>query len=357
MDEFNAVPIYRNGFGEITAGFDIPIPDFCRRNSQSTRCLQYYLDLEKAEPGFYVCPYGFCSYVFRIDDDNFIFSCLRVEGKYERKKLIPKIEAEGKAYRELSVESIKCYEEAYKEFFVNQNKYDEYRSFIEDILHDIRKFNADIKYKNDRILRKCESHINKYGEFDQAAKGIQATCWFLSIRLNNHDFIYNEDIMKADRKTSYNMYRIIDKVRMCMREKCNSKNVKVVLNAKNDCRDTQAYDCIELLPYIILDNAIKYSPENYKIEIDISEQGLKQYIEFSSMGPYVEEYEKNRLIEQGYRSDNAKGIVNGMGIGLYTAQKICDLNGIVMNITTGNVVFKKNNINYAKFVVDFTVDL
>ena len=43
-----------------------------------------------------------------------------------------------------------------------------------------------------------------------------------------------------------------------------------ILNANREW-DIKAYECIELLPYILLDNAIKYAPRNTDINIYIEE--------------------------------------------------------------------------------------
>lgn len=45
----------------------------------------------------------------------------------------------------------------------------------------------------------------------------------LTLRLNNHDFVYNEEMMKADVKTSYNMFKILDKVRHCIKHRGEEK--------------------------------------------------------------------------------------------------------------------------------------
>lgn len=79
---------------------------------------------------------------------------LRIEDHYNRNKLFPKIKDERKEYRELSVSSVEKYADAYKEFFLSQNRYENYKRFIDDIFHDIRKFNQQIKFKNDKIYRK-----------------------------------------------------------------------------------------------------------------------------------------------------------------------------------------------------------
>lgn len=359
MDELNLLPLYRNGIGEITSGIDVPVPGFCKKNcSDNPKCRDYYRNLEKAPVGVYQCPYGFSSYVFEIEDDNFIFTCLRIENLYERGKLLPKIKDEGKAYRELSYESVKLYAQAYKAFFLNQNKYEKYKRFINDIFHDIRKFNQQIKIKNDRIYKKAQQH-NRLGDILEATKSIQQLGWFLTLRLNNHDFIYNEAMMSKDVKSSYNIYRIIDKVKKCIKERADEKNIKIQLNSEFECKDMQAYDCIELLPYIFMDNAIKYSPPGETIHIDVEEKREYQYVQFRSIGPFVNDEEQTRLIEQGFRGQNAQNLTSdGMGIGLYTAKCICELNEIELKIESGRDTIRQvRGINYSTFLVDLVIKL
>jgi len=359
MDELNLVPLYRNGMGEITSGIDVPIPEFCKNNcSNNEKCKEYYLKLEKAPAGIYECPFGFSSYVFDIEGDNFIFTCLRVENRYNRKKLVPKIRNERKEYRELSYSSVEKYAQAYKEYFLNQNKYEKYKKFIDDIFHDVRKFNQQIKIKNERIYKKAQQH-KRLGDILETTKSIQQLGWFMTLRLNNHDFIYNEELMKADVKSAYNIYRIIDKVKKCIRERAEEKNIKIQMSSDFECRDMQAYDCIELLPYIFLDNAIKYSPNGETINIVFEEKGKNQHISIKSIGPVVHKKEENRLTDQGFRGENAISLTSdGMGIGLYTAKCICELNDIVLKINSGQDVLRQiKNIDYSEFSVDFWIKL
>ncbi len=361
MDEFSMVPLYRNGIGEITNGFDIPVPMFCKKHYMcNPKCKEYYMRLESAKAGFYTCPFGFQSYVFNIDNnyDNYIFTCLKVQGHYDRNKINPKIKNESKSYRELTEENVLTCATAYLEFMKNQSQYDEYKKLIDDIFHDLRKFNGDIKRKNERIFKKAQQS-KRMGDILEASKSIIATSWFISVRLNNHDFIYNEELMNADIKSQYNIFRIFDKVKKCMTDRINDSNLKVVLCSIRDCRDMKAYECIELLPYILLDNAIKYSPRGEKINITFSEKEEKQHVKVESIGPFSPQDEIHRLFDQGFRGTNATSSnVKGMGIGLYTAKKICDLNNIVIKITSDSDNIKYiDKLKYSKFTVDFWIIL
>lgn len=359
MEEFNLVPIYRNGIGEITSGIDIPVPNYCRKNcGNNQKCIDYYRKLENEAEGVYQCPYGFCSYVFEINEDKFIFSCLRVENHYTRDKLIPKIKDEPKEYRELSLYSVKKYAEAYREFFLNQSKYEKYKRFIDDIFHDVRKFNQQIKIKSDKIFKKAQGS-KKLGDILETVKGIQQLGWFLTLRLNNHDFMYNKALLSADVESTYNIYKIIEKVKKCLKERSDEKSIKIVMNARNDCKDMKAYDCIELLPYIFLDNAIKYSPNGETIHIDINENRENQHVRICSIGPMASKEEQTKLFNQGYRGERAAALTqDGMGIGLYTAKCICDLNDIQLKVVSSSDIIKKvRNIEYSEFTVDFWIKL
>lgn len=359
MDEFNILPIYRKGMGEISNGIDIIVPSFCKKNCEKNKkCKQYYKKLENAKPGLYQCPYGFSSYAFQIEEDTHIFTCLRVEGTYNAKILLPKIKNEGKHYREISIAMLEQYAEAYRQFWLNQNKYDKYKQFIDDIFHDVRKFNQQIKIKNDRLYQKSQSS-KKFGEILELSKSIHVISWFLTLRLNNHDFLYNKEMMKADVPSDYNIYKIVDKVRICIKDRAEVKNIKFNMSAHRQFRNMKAYDCIQLLPFLILDNAIKYSPNGETINIVFTEKENQQHVRISSLGPVVPEGELEKICNQGYRGEEAEKLTeDGMGIGLYTAKCICEINDIKIEVDSGKEIKKRiGNINYSEFTVDFWINL
>lgn len=358
MEELNLVPIYRNGLGEITTGIDVPMPQFCvSRLGVCNKCKDYYMGLETAEAGIYECPYGFSSYVFKMGDESLVFTCLKIVGHYNKSKVNPKVEKEPKTYREILPQTVERYAEAYIQFEKSQDKYDNYKSYVDGILHDIRKFNGDIKVKNTSIFKKSESKP-KFAQILQLSKSIMEMNWFMTLRLNNHDFIYNEELMKTSEMFEVNIYRLFDKVKKCLSERCAEKFFKINISSNVDVRSINKYECIELVPYLILDNAIKYSPIREDIEINIKENREYQRVIVKSLGPLCDKNELPKLMEQGFRGENAKKINNGNGIGLYTARRICQLNNIKITIhQDDNVIRKINDIEYAYFCVELIIDI
>lgn len=99
---------------------------------------------------------------------------------------------------------------------------------------------------------------------------------------------------------------------------------------------------IEILLRNLIDNAIKYSTENSKIDVKISVKKIK----ISNHGPEISEEEREKIFDKFYRTNNYD-LKNEMscGLGLAIVKKIVDMHG-------GNVVFEsKNGINSVR--IDF----
>lgn len=371
MSEFNLLPMYNVGLDEITNGIEIKKPQFCSKNCNSSKCKEHYKAMETKPEGLYICPYGFGTYVFKREDmDNIqvdkpieqiteMFTCLRVAGRYEKKKLIPKIKDEPKdTYREIQYENLKVYAEAYISYHNNNILKEVQQNYINDILHDIRKFNRQIKVNSDRIFNKSQD-TRRNRKYMPYIKSISELTWFITMRMNSYYITFDKDIMKKDIRSSYNMHKIVYKIKECFKEEAEKKNIQVRLKASRECKSIQAFDCIEILPYLLLDNAIKYSPRNDEISITIDERKNVQHIKFVSIGPFVEDNEIKKIFNQGYRGTNAiEHTSDGMGIGLYTAKTICDINNIKIKVTSDKEKIKFiNNIKFSEFIVDIFIDL
>ena len=361
MDELAMAPIYRQGLNEHTDGIEIFVPTFCAKNCTiGSKCENFYRQIMEKQ-GIQTCPYGFNAYVFLYNDETVIFSCLRIEGYYDKKKTGPKLKREEvkSAYRVLRESEVERYAELYKKFAENNSKYEVYQGFVNNIFHDLRKFNAQLKAKSDSIYKRAESSQKNRQDFMNNAQSIRELCWFITLRLNSYDFVNNEELLSASPKSTYNLYRAFDKVRICINERAKQKNIKIKLYAERDCSDIKAYDCIELLPVIFLDNAIKYAPCDTEIDIRFIEKNDKQKVTIKSVGPVLLEFEHKKIFQRGYRGENCKKLTDdGMGIGLSTAKKICELHDIDMQIKSSTDVCKKvRNIEYSEFLVNISLSI
>ena len=82
-------------------------------------------------------------------------------------------------------------------------------------------------------------------------------------------------------------------------------------------------ELVELL-VILLDNAIKYSPENTKINLESKKTGNSVYLSIFDEGIGIPETDTPHIFERFYRSDKSRTVTKGFGLGLSIAKRIVD---------------------------------
>lgn len=356
MREFNYVPIYRVGFNEISHGIEIKACDFCCRNcGKNKKCQQFYESLLNMEDGEYRCPYGFAVSIFSDEvKEKYVFTSLRLENVYDAKLVDSKIRqsaGDKKQYRKITKDELERYKEYYIEYKEGVESYANLKNFVEDIFHDIRKFNGQLKGKGEILCKDTASH-KKLRKFSDTVQNIRAICAYMTLRLNAYDFIYNEVPMDATEKSSYNIFKIFDKVRHCLSDRAKNKALSIDIKSKGECGDIRAYDCIELLPYILLDNAIKYAEKRSQILVDIDDNANRCRVQVTSRSVKLKEGEREKVFLRGFRGENAiKCTTEGLGIGLYTAKKICELHQATIEVSE-----RVDNHGNNNFVIDITIN-
>ena len=84
----------------------------------------------------------------------------------------------------------------------------------------------------------------------------------------------------------------------------------------------------------LLENALKYSPLDQPIEIEIKEEKNKAYVSVSDVGQGIPDSEKQKVFEKFYRIGNEETrSAKGTGLGLYIVKSLCSLHNIQIKIT------------------------
>lgn len=76
----------------------------------------------------------------------------------------------------------------------------------------------------------------------------------------------------------------------------------------------------------ILDNGVKYAPEDTEIRICIKKVGHNVLLEFMDEGTGIPDGEKHKIYQRFYRGKNSQG-TDGAGVGLYLARQILEEQG------------------------------
>ncbi len=87
---------------------------------------------------------------------------------------------------------------------------------------------------------------------------------------------------------------------------------------------------------ILLENAIKYSPDNSEVTLSAIKQGNDVYIEVADKGIGISESDQGKIFNRFYRADQSRSKIkaDGYGLGLAIAKTICDRQGMELSVTS-----------------------
>jgi signal transduction histidine kinase len=84
----------------------------------------------------------------------------------------------------------------------------------------------------------------------------------------------------------------------------------------------------------LLDNAIKYSPFDTPIEVEIHEGTGAMTMEITDHGEGIPPVEQDKVFERFYRSPSVKNQIPGSGLGLSIANSIIQAHGGTLSVSS-----------------------
>ena len=223
----------------------------------------------------------------------------------------------------------------------------EYDKFAQDTLHEVRKLNRDVKSLSEEMNVKLASHDFEQDYMLYRVQNIFAASSLISVRLNAFDFVTNPGLVTTGSRIQFFPYRKFEKSVHCLNNRSQQKQVAVRLEGRSYF-SFEAFQLLDLLPYILLENALKYSPQGNAIVVKFDED--KGSVE--NVGPWVEPNECLKVFERSVRGKHVTTAEGGSGIGLYVVRELCSIHGIkIMATTPDSPAFHLNGVPYASFKI------
>ena len=350
--------------GEVKDGFFYCKPAFCRRYYNTKKCRDHYLEMfSSPDLEFKECPYGFASKAVEIDGYPIVGTCLNIE-TYSNKKAIQK-RLTNKDYSprfsvqhfDNVIENINTICKSEKEFHdsiasneLSFSTIEEQKELLNNTFHELRKLNQQLKNQAELLIYKSNNATEQdITRLQYLSQNIFSTSQLISIRLNTYDFGVNPELILREHKGKVQIHNKFHKVSQCLREYANKNHLRIEFGGESySC--VYANDVIELLPYLLLDNAIKYSHPNKKIFIQFDEYENQLQVLIKGLSIRPQNHEIKQLFERGIRSEKVEE-VQGQGIGLFLAKYICDIHNIDISIKVGDVIEYYNGRAYSDFTV------
>ena len=344
----------------IEDGFVIEALPYCKKNCNKPSCLNFYMKLQCAESGFYTCPKGLSVYVSKINDLPIIFTSMRIKGHYEKKasqKLIIDNSSKELLIPVIGEEMFFRLKACDTQIVEQTTAIDNIKSIHAELLHDIRKICAHIKNKSEDIIG-LDDNIEEISEscnmFEilQRVKNIEALASIATSRFEVYDISMNPATMCYGERRVRTIYKKFHKAKY-MLTNYMEKGTNIILQGRSNF-DYPVYQTFDALPFILLENAVKYAPCGSEINITFREEYNNLYVSIVSEGPTCTDDELPLLCTKGFRGSAAKLTkAPGNGVGLNLAKELCDAHGIKMNIQSRHDR-KIDGVPYGEFEVNLS---
>lgn len=318
---------------------------FCTKEI-SNKCKAFYKEIKK--PGLYVCPFGYTTYATNLSiANNFFYTSLLVKGHHDKKKLKSRQQRKNKFSADEITRLIGIFEQLNKTTrkAVNRSMYE--ASLISSVFHEVRRLSRDINSQSMELIKRLRDDVSTSAIVDN----ILATLQLLSIRVDSYELYNNPQAITSATQPNIIIYKKFDKAKFILTSQAKSKRINI--NFQNESHfSISGYEIFDLLPYSLLDNAIKYSPK--KQDIEVYYDNKEKIVTIKNIGPLISKEELSKIFDHGFRSKNAKSFA-GNGLGLFLAKQIADLHGIKLRADSKEKIdFTLEGIPYSEFSISLS---
>lgn len=350
------------GTDEIKDGCVFNIPNFCAKRQKSMDCKLFYSKL-KSSIGIQKCPFGFCAERVQFGDQDIYFTCLNIEKHSKKKDALRRIKntdfnprislSKYEQLKSLFKESLtsNCnvpveFNEA-KQSALLQNE----REALDNTIHEINNLTNQLISRADKLSDEVSGNFDRE-QIEVLSKNIYALSNLLSIRLGSYNLEVDPSIIKQTTEIDIAIFKKIEKAYKCLQDSINKNKIQVNLKG-NSYNKYKSGSMLEIAFFIILENAVKYSPRGETVDVNFSEIDDSLTVTFINWGPKPSDDEIKKLNMRGYRSRNVQNQtdIQGRGIGLFLVQQICDAYNIQFQYSIEKTYKKFNGIIYAPFSI------
>ena len=167
---------------------------------------------------------------------------------------------------------------------------------------------------------------------DQNLKDLFFSASLLNDQLQMVDIIINPQRINYGRQKRTAIYRLFHKIVRLFKGRAANRGIDIHF-AGSSFAEVQAFESIQFLPLILLDNAVKYTVDNKTIYIDINDNSITNAVDVKvkSYGPIVEEDKWEKIFYKYERAQNTEYFSSqGNGIGLFIAQEIAKAHNFII---------------------------
>jgi signal transduction histidine kinase len=234
---------------------------------------------------------------------------------------------------------------------VDEIQADRFGEIAQQNVHEVRGINSGIYHAAHELEERLTRSNAVKHELDLAGN-VVAFSQILSARLQLSDYLAGRG--GAVLETGHvGVYKKFDKMQRCFKAGAADKKIQLHMEGTSFGRVAGSADLLELVAYLTLENAIKYSPDNIDIFFRFNETVSGVTVVIESVGPRIEDSEFERVFEKHYRGQNAlMSGVPGSGIGLSILRRLVEEEfGGDVSLSRGQSFGVEKNVPYDKIEI------
>lgn len=234
----------------------------------------------------------------------------------------------------------------------NQEADQRTKSLATENVHEIRSMNTSLYHAGFELQEQLLYDKQRL----PLAKNVVALSELISARIELTD-LTTSNLEESGNllNTPIPVYRKFDKIIKCYIAYAAKREITFSLNGDSRGK-TRGIDHFEMIPLIVIDNAVKYSPNKHTIEVKFEEDEKSIFVDIKSLGPKIEPHEMKSIFERETRGENAiKSGQSGSGIGLYFARKLLNTIGAKISVSQDPLptVLQPRKFYYTAFSLEF----
>ncbi len=213
-----------------------------------------------------------------------------------------------------------------------------HKKFISDVSHELKTPLATIKLICDSIVDTKEPDIEMIREFLSDLSNEVDRLTRIVERLLTLTKIGSQEETAALMPVDFNV--MLNAVISRLAPNAEAKHIMLYgdFDAQTIAPILIDYDKMWEAVYNITDNAIKYTPENGSVRMELHSDGNEIAVAVADSGPGIPEEERDRIFERFYRLDDSRAReTGGTGLGLAIAKEAVLLHGGRITVTTSEM--------------------
>lgn len=203
-----------------------------------------------------------------------------------------------------------------------KRSYEQQKKLVADASHELKTPIAIIGANLSLIASDPDSTVK---ENEHWFKNIESQLGRMSALVADMLELHRADDARSKPETKEDISALLDGVLLSFEARCFEKKVSFTQTLQPDAKTLCIKQNIERLFAIMMDNALKYTPEGGKIEVTLTCDKKNATIHFTNFGVGIAKEHLSKIFDRFYRVDNARTQNtqgNSFGLGLSLAKSI-----------------------------------